>query len=142
MAKEIKRFKIDLRKASDYVDEEFERIICESLRINDLFSNDFLYSFFDYSNYRRVLRSGSTRDTSDNIIYAFNKTQLYMHGERPNCTARSRFWREDLHPALAIYDRQQLKPAYITESNYGYEFLSPENKREALIGMAELLLKS
>ena len=47
MAKEIKRFKIDLRKASDYVDKEFERIICESLRINDLFSNHFLNTIYD-----------------------------------------------------------------------------------------------
>ena len=135
----IKRFKIDLTKAKEYVDGNHERIICYHLRINKLFSDEFLYSFFDFSNVDRVLSTASTRDTSNNVIYAFNKTQLHTPGKRPNCSVRDRL-KEDIYAAIAIYDGRQLKPASIPDSDYGYEFLDPKNRKKALVGIAELLL--
>ena len=139
MIKKIRRFKIDLRRTCEYVDGEYEKIICDSLLQRRLFHDNFLYSFFNLSDLKRVMSTGSTRDITNNTIYAFNRTQLFIPGRRHNCTVRERL-KEDLCPALAIYDGKQLKSAYITESHYGYEFRSPENRKAALLGIAEILM--
>jgi hypothetical protein len=110
MTKKIKRFKIDLRNASEYVDGEIEQTICEELAIKGLFSEEHLYSFFDYLDVGQVIESGSTRDTSDNVIYAFKASQSQINEGRVNCTTLDRI-NEDESPGLAIFDGKKLKDA-------------------------------
>ena len=98
----FKRFNIDLRKAHSYVEGEFEDHICKGLENHKLFSDDLLYSFFAYENVKKVLKTGATRSPADNLIYTFNKKQLFIPGKRSNCTVRERL-EEDLESAIAIY---------------------------------------
>ena len=139
MTKKILRASINLKGVSPYIEGELDARILQGLADARLLSKDFLYSFFDLRNLKRVQNSGTTRDSRDNVIYAFKRDQLVWESDRPNCSIKDRV-KEDLNPAIAVFDRQYLKPAILAESSFGYSFKDSSKRTEALVGIAKLLM--
>jgi len=136
----IKKFEIDLSKASPYVDGKHDEIIYRVLRSQCLFNVNCLYSVCDGDEIEELKKTGTYRRKS-NSIFAFTKPELVWdnHPELNDVEAHAIRYK---NPALAVFKRCHFEiVSHLKEEKDDwkeYRFKNPDKKLEALLGVGIL----
>jgi len=138
--KSVVRTTVDLSGVSGYVNGEEDELIRSGLEEKGLLGEDYLYSVFDHSKVDRLLRTGSTRRKGVEVIYAFREEEMVWSRDSGEVNPVRDIVREYFEPGIAVYDRDGLTSAYRADSDFGYEFVNPDRKLEALKGIVELII--
>ena len=136
----MEKFNIDLSKAIRYVDGEEDRIIRDQLIKHRLYNQNCLYSVFNGRREKQILETGNYRKGNPDSIFALTKNELVWEagvGVHNDIKTHSAQYPES--PAIAVYDKNKFhNNPERGDWRYEYFFKNPDNKLEALLGIAFL----
>lgn len=131
----IKKFDINMREISGYVDGESDKRIITELKKQELYFENFLYSVFNGQRAEQIEKTGVYRQGNPNEIFAFSKENLSWNGE--GITGGLDLYTKNYElPAIAIYDR-----THFSDKNcgvYEFSFKNPNKKVDAVRGIGFL----
>jgi hypothetical protein len=132
----MKEITIDLSDIGWAGDKDHDSRIMAVLRRHGLLSKDFLYSVFNGDDSGEVRIDGTYRRPGTKTIFAFTNSELSWGGHSgeslDGINGLSKIY---IHPAIVVYDGRKFEK---TTLDYEYEFLNPDKKLEALVGIAHL----